>query len=100
MEEEKPTKESGVIRVRGVVGRANVSGNTYLGNKQFLDVKADIKELKAVGNKILNQPEERQNDDSATDDPWYKKPIGVVGLSVAGALITYAAIVAIKHYFP
>jgi len=33
-------------------------------------------------------------------DHWYKRPIGLIGLTVAGGLLLAAATVAIKHYFP
>ena len=33
-------------------------------------------------------------------DPWYKRPIGIIGLAVAGGLVLAAALWAVRHYFP
>ena len=53
------------------------------------------------GINVLGAPEPPIEDsDKGADEHWYKKPIGVLGLSVTATLLATTAIVAIKHYFP
>ena len=43
--------------------------------------------------------EERKSSDDVTDEHWYKKPIGILGLSICGALLSAAALWVVAHYF-
>ena len=46
------------------------------------------------------QPEiPKPEPDGAPNEHWYKKPVGILGLSIAGALLSAAALWAIAHYF-
>ena len=46
----------------------------------------------------LNDAEEPTKVDGPSDDPWHKKPIGMIGLSLVSGLLLAAAIWAISHY--
>jgi len=54
----------------------------------------DTKRLKANGN-IISKENQAESDPG---DKWYKKPIGIVTLAVAGTLLAWGTKVAISHF--
>lgn len=47
----------------------------------------------------ISDPDQKGSDPSGNDH-WYKKPIGIVALSVTGGLILILIGAALRHFFP
>ena len=51
-----------------------------------------------VGGRSADPPEEGAS--KAPDEHWYKKPIGMLGLSVFGGILVWLARAAFKYFLP
>lgn len=49
---------------------------------------------------ILEMRRSRDRSKSQSDEKWYKKPVGIVVISVMGGCILLAVRAALMHYFP
>ena len=52
-----------------------------------------------IGSKSSEPPKPPEDAAKAPGEHWYKKPIGILGVSVAGSVISAAALWAVVHYF-
>lgn len=73
------------VRIVGAPGPVKIGNLTADGNG-------------GQGLNIMDKPEEVKAVAVAPADPWYKKPIGTVGLSITGAALTAALVWAVNHY--
>ena len=86
------------IRLRGI-GHADVSGNKISGMDGGISAK-QVERLTGKDNEITGKLKPSNNSPRASRDEWYKKPIGIIVLTVM-ALVLASIVIAILHtYFP
>ena len=82
----------------------NFSNNGEDGIRNESSTPLEMIDVTATGNKghgfnNLYKAKETNDDKSASHDQWYKKPIGILGMSIAGIVLGTAAVWALSHYF-
>jgi hypothetical protein len=86
------------IRLQGI-GHADVSGNRISGMDEGISAK-QVERFTGKNNEITDKLKPSHNNPRGRRDEWYKKPIGIIVLTVM-ALVLASIVIAILHtYFP
>lgn len=94
MSDDKPSN----IVLKNVRAEGNLAGGI-----RIKGVSANLENVETLSNggvglDIQASPPAQNTSVSATD-PWYRKPIGIVGLAIASGLLLAAANWTLSHYF-
>jgi hypothetical protein len=83
--------------IRDVITEGNGGDGVHIENADVIIDGLQSRHNEGRGLYISNETEQKHDGDGAPHDHWYKKPIGILGLSIAAALLSAAAIWAISY---
>ena len=81
---------------------SGVGGDVVRSNDGTPDVQFDGTEISDVQGSfanILEPPKPVEDGGQSPAEHWHKKPIGILGLAVAGGLLVAASLWSLAHYF-
>lgn len=96
VEKNNDSKESSFVKVRNSTNVC-VRGNSTIGYDNVVDAE-NCDNVEATHNLSLRQP--MDNRPPSRSKEWYKKPIGILILSVAGIVLASIVLAILHHYFP
>jgi hypothetical protein len=90
----KPKARASVLNIGqgGKLTNSVIEGNIVV-NADLINNDGEIVDASIADNILVS------SDAETSTDPWYKRPIGVIGIMVTGGLILYAAQWVIRYYF-